>query len=135
MSERNPQIIRAVLKNTQELLTVGWVQENAAMTATGFVVPFLAKEACRFCLYAALERALFDLKISRTPMMHEVCEELRFTLRSRGHVDPISLIDWNDDPKRRHQEVIELISETLIRFEGRATNGLNLGESEAESIA
>lgn len=93
-----------ILKVAQMYIAAGWTQGPAAADSKGNDVPYKAPEACRWCMFGAIQAAGQNLQN-----------------RSEGHralerVEPC-YIDWNEAPGRTQDEVLEAFERAIALAE------------------
>lgn len=100
-----------ILEKARELLSnpKSWMQKVLWADEQGNAVEI--DKACRFCLDGAIEKVHFDIegKIGSMGFDHAVIRALGFT-RLRD------LYDWNDDPERTHQEVLDRLDQAIAKL-------------------
>jgi hypothetical protein len=87
----------------------GWSQDADARDADGEVVRLGSLEACSWSLAGAFALVAMD----GIPMSH-VVPALRAIAEVAG---TDSLVEWNDDPMRTHEEVLEALDAALLGLE------------------
>ena len=110
-----------VLRKVRATISEGWCKGWDARDKAGKMVFYADKSACQWCLVGAIAKAIpgDDKRVLRTleeVALHDNCvSQLICTL------DPVdqlgfSLTDWNDDPVRTQEDVLELVDKTISRL-------------------
>ena len=108
-----------ILKQGKERVTKGWVQHVLALTADGIACAGYATDAVSWCAVGALDvpprdRILFpgvDNPSMRAYMFLE-----------RNVLDHQDLVEWNNDPKRTQEEVVDLFDRAINMLEMRGVS-------------
>lgn len=95
----------AALRAATGLITKGWSHWAPAMNAEGIVCHPLAPDACKFDPLSALDRAC-------QPDTDLINQALEF-LDSCAPGGSVTL--WNDNPDRKHEEVIKVFQRATQR--------------------
>lgn len=98
-----------LLKGARALIANGWTQRRMAENAARAPRLASAIDACHFCMVGALSRAADDAGIDSGDL-----------LTARGFLEarvPGHIVDWNDDPERTQDEVIEVFDEAIAAAE------------------
>ena len=98
-----------LLIKTRELLATGWTRGVWARDKNDNEVPISGSKAVCFCLEGAIVRARRDF--GPLPEYGDLNGmALNIALKQAGI---ISIIDWNDDPRRTQSEVLALIDRAI----------------------
>jgi|688.fasta_scaffold598302_3 hypothetical protein len=84
------------------LEATGWCQQEFARDKQSDIVDYRSEEACQFCILGAINRVYLDTK------HHSILDN---HLLQKGIHD---VVEWNDNPMRTKEEVIELLKELDI---------------------
>lgn len=87
-----------------------WTQEHQACDAQGNSVSELAPTAVSWCLLGAIKKLYPD-----SPSIRDgIRTKIFMAINSPRLFGRIGITDWNDNPKRKHEEVLRLCKELNI---------------------
>jgi hypothetical protein len=101
------------LRSVRARIERGWSQDADARAAGGEAVRLGSPEACSWSLVGAFALAATD----GIPMNH-VAPALRAIAEAAG---TDSLVEWNDDPMRTHEEVLDALDAALLGLESESS--------------
>ena len=135
--------VTRTLRFAYQLVTSGWCQDTGALDRAGEAVEPYDSDACEWCLTGAIIRAAYppagfyilsemdrQLYLRRQEdyqnLLAETLKVVEFVIgeyypdgRQRG-LRPISLLgDWNDEPLRTKDEVVDLLARAVEVSEKR----------------
>lgn len=79
-----------------------WVQNHDAVDSSGTPVLYNNPNACRFCMAGALMAAGYELE-------YRIFDRIQVRDALFAATGSACVTDWNDDPKRKHSEVLEAL--------------------------
>lgn len=103
-----------------------WTQGTLARTASGGRASISDSEASQFCMVGALRRSLSNLNVSDEVLRHAykiVHEEILAANSDTGTPNPRStthesvIIGYNDTPKRKQREVVDVFDNAIFEAE------------------
>lgn len=102
-----------ILKLAKERISKpeSWTQNYKARTKQGLPCDFRSQYAAAFCVIGAVQSVQVTSGVSKWGALGA----LNVTLRSRNHFT--GTVTYNDDPSRKHSEIISLFDETIERLE------------------
>ena len=95
-----------------------WVKGPLAMTASGEECSATNTKACKWCLVGALERAAAEQ--AGELLVREATKEVAVALKGvpatlSGPASWFFVAEWNDDPARKHAEVLDALDAAIAR--------------------
>ena len=117
-----------LLQEARSLITPlgSWIQGEVASTASGSWALIVGPDAVKFCLEGALTRAAFDMDADEEifSRAHQIVEKEIYVQNDVARV-PIPknalpqavLIDYNDTPGRKQQEVLDVLDNAMFEAE------------------
>ena len=106
--------------------TGAWTQGTWARTASGKIARSSDRTATSFCILGALERSISILNISDEILQHAykiVHEDIRAansdtgTPNSRNATHESAIMGYNDTPKRKQREVVNVLDNAIFEAE------------------
>lgn len=102
-----------VLRRTRKLIEKPerWIKRHFAVNANGDTVLPRSRNACSFCVRGAFRRITSNMEERRAS-----ADYVRRVLPSH----PVSLIVWNDNPRRTHKQVLRALDRAIALAEKEA---------------
>ena len=98
------RIVRDLIK-LREIIEWGWCQEEYALSDKGTPVSAGSKKACSWCITGGM------MKVTRTSLYGPRAHDLAHYLQKAAN--NLDLIGWNDEKRRKKQQVVNMISRAI----------------------
>ena len=125
--------VLAVLKDTRDVIELGWTQHSNAVTECGETTFPWAENACKWCLLGGVIYGASKYYPKRNGLpfpedwgdekqtLEEValdCLADKIPPSGKEYADTMDVVtDWNDDEDRTSNEVIDLLNRTIQELE------------------
>lgn len=87
-----------------------WTKGALARGEQGKPVNSRASNACRFCLFGAIDRIT-----QNSTYADNIADEICVTLAQRGYLG--GPVDYNDSPSTKHPDILDLVDSTIERLQ------------------
>jgi hypothetical protein len=123
MTQAKDTVIYNVLRDTRKILQERqhWTQCVSAADRNGQVVDTLDDRAFCFCLIGAIDRAIQPYKIEASGVTDKILNAIS-ALKFNREFAYISIIDFNDDSNRKHEEILQVLDKAIERAKPNETN-------------